>query len=220
MTDSTLFVPGADETYRQARNRLRDAEIQLRDRIEEVAAMRRALPPGPAVPDYELTEGRDRVKLSQLFAPGKQDLILYHLMYWPDDDEFCNMCSAWLDGFNGVVPHLVQRVNFAIASHAPFDRLTAWAAHRGWERLRLLSSGSDLARAIGAEDDDGRPDSTIVVFSKDGDVVRHRYTAHPVLDDRQPGIDLLSPIWNLLDLTPGGRGEDWYPSNERFDELN
>jgi predicted dithiol-disulfide oxidoreductase (DUF899 family) len=30
-------------------------------------------------------------------------------------------------------------------------------------------------------------------------------------DRRERGIDLLSPVWHLLDLTPGGRG-DWYPS--------
>jgi predicted dithiol-disulfide oxidoreductase (DUF899 family) len=25
-------------------------------------------------------------------------------------------------------------------------------------------------------------------------------------------VDLIWPVWNLLDLTPGGRGTDWYPS--------
>ncbi len=29
------------------------------------------------------------------------------------------------------------------------------------------------------------------------------------IDER--GIDLLAPVWHLLDLTPRGRG-DWYPS--------
>ncbi len=180
--------------------------------------MRRSLPPGPQLHDYEFVEGSNRVRLSELFASGKPDLILYHLMYWADDEEFCNMCSAWLDGFNGVVPHLMQRVNFVIASRAPFDKLGAWAERRGWDRLRLLSSDSDFARDIGAEDEDGRPDSTVVVFSKHGDVIRHRYTAHSMLADRQRGIDLLSPIWNLLDLTPEGRGDDRYPSNEGFDK--
>lgn len=138
-------------------------------------------------------------------------------MYWSKEDEFCNMCSAWIDGFNGIAPHVTQRVNFAIASRAPFDILRAWADRRGWDRLRLLSSSSDCARDIGAEDENGNPDSTIVVFAKDGGRIRHTYTAHSMLEDRQRGIDLLSPVWNLLDLTPGGRGEDWYPSNEAFD---
>ena len=40
---------------------------------------------------------------------------------------------------------------------------------------------------------------------------RHYDTCHPRLADDIPerGIDLLSPVWNLLDLTPAGRG-DWY----------
>lgn len=217
MADSPIVMPGADNVYRESRDRLRAAEIELRDRIEEVAAMRRALPPGPVVRDYEFIEDGGRVRLSDLFASGKSYLILYHLMYWSKENEYCNMCSAWIDGFNGVAPHVTQRVNFAIASRAPFDNLRTWGNHRGWDRLRLLSSTSDFARDIGAEDAQGDPDSTVVVFSKEGERIRHTYTAHSMLEDRQRGIDLISPLWNLLDLTPAGRGEDWYPSNEAFD---
>jgi predicted dithiol-disulfide oxidoreductase (DUF899 family) len=28
---------------------------------------------------------------------------------------------------------------------------------------------------------------------------------------REGGLDQLTPVWSLLDLTPGGRG-DWYPA--------
>ncbi|MBV8354680.1 MAG: DUF899 family protein [Candidatus Eremiobacteraeota bacterium] len=212
-------MPGADEEYRRSRDRLRSAEIDLRDRIEAVAAMRRGLPPGPTVPDYEFIENGKRVRLSELFAPGKPYLIVYHLMYWAKDDDFCPMCSMWLDGFNGIAPHVTQRVNFVVASRAPFERLQAWGAHRDWRRLRLLSDdGPSFARDVDAEDAQGDPDSTVVVFAKDGDRVRHVYTAHPMLDDRERGIDLLCPTWHLFDLTPGGRGEDWYASNQGFDE--
>jgi|ERR1700722_9488263 predicted dithiol-disulfide oxidoreductase (DUF899 family) len=217
MADSSLLMPGADEVYRRSRDRLRSAEIELRDRIEEVAAMRRNLPPGPVVPNYEFFEGGKRIRLSDLFADDKPYLILYHLMYWASDDSFCPMCSLWIDGFNGIVPHVAQRANFVIASRAPVDKLQAWGAHRGWDRLRLLSDdGPAFARAIDAEDADGNPDSTIVVFEKDGDDARHVYTAHPMLDDRERGIDLLSPVWHLFDLIPSGR-DDWSGSNDGFD---
>jgi predicted dithiol-disulfide oxidoreductase (DUF899 family) len=89
MADSPILMPGADDSYQQARQRLREAEIQLRDRIEEVAAMRRSLPSGPVVRDYEFNEDGDRVRLSELFAPDKHDLILYHLMYWSKEDAIC-----------------------------------------------------------------------------------------------------------------------------------
>ena len=36
MADSSLLMPGADEEYRSSRDRLRAAEIELRDRIEAV----------------------------------------------------------------------------------------------------------------------------------------------------------------------------------------
>jgi predicted dithiol-disulfide oxidoreductase (DUF899 family) len=217
MTDSSLLMPGTDDAYRQARERLRTAEIDLRDRIEAVAALRRTLPPGPVLADYTFIENGTRVRLSELFDAGKPYLILYHLMYWADDDEFCPMCSLWLDGFNGIVPHVTQRANFVIASRAPLDKLQAWGARREWNRLRLLSDdGPSFARAIDAEDAEGRPDSTVVVLAKDGDRVRHVYTAHPMLEDRERGIDLLSPVWHLFDLMPSGRG-DWYPSNDAFD---
>jgi predicted dithiol-disulfide oxidoreductase (DUF899 family) len=217
MADSSLLMPGADEAYCQARDRLRSAEIELRDRIEAVAAMRRSLPPGPVVPDYAFIEGTKRVRLSELFEDGKPYLILYHLMYWAHDNSFCPMCSLWIDGFNGTAPHIAQRANIVIASRAPVDTLRAWGAHREWHRLRLLSDdGPAFARSIDAEDADGRPDSTIVVFVKHGDTVRHVYTAHPMLDDRERGIDLLCPVWHLFDLMPSGR-DDWYGSNEGFD---
>jgi predicted dithiol-disulfide oxidoreductase (DUF899 family) len=217
MADSSLLMPGADNKYRQSRERLREAEIDLRDRIEAVAAMRRSLPPGPVVPNYTFIENGHRVRLSELFADDKPFLILYHLMYWAKDDDFCPMCSLWIDGFNGIAPHVTQRSNFAVASRAPLARLQAWGVRRGWDRLRLLSDdGPSFARDIDAEDAEGNPDSTVVVFVKDGDQLRHVYTAHPMLEDRPRGIDLLCPVWHLFDLMPSGRG-DWNASNDAFD---
>lgn len=217
MPDSSLLMPGTDDAYRRSRERLREAEIDLRDRIEAVAAIRRSLPSGPVVPDYSFVENGHRVHLSELFADDKPYLILYHLMYWAKDDQFCPMCSMWIDGFNGIVPHVTERANFVIASRAPFDTLQAWGDRRRWNRLRLLSDdGSSFARDIDAEDAEGNPDSTVVVFAKDGDRIRHVYTAHPMLEDRERGIDLLCPVWHLFDLMPSGRA-DWYPSNAAFD---
>lgn len=217
MADSSLLMPGADETYRQSRDRLRQAEIELRDRIEDVAAMRRNLPPGPVVPDYTFIDmDGKRVRLSELFAGDKDDLIVYHLM-WAKDDGFCPMCSLWIDGFNGLTPHITQRANFVVASRAPVDKLKAWGERRGWRRLRLLSDdGPQFARDIDAEDAEGNPDSTISVFRRDGDRIRHFYTAHPSLENRERGIDLLCPVWHLFDLTPSGRG-GWYGDNDAFD---
>ena len=207
-------MAGADDTYRAERERLRRAEVALRDQIEAVAAMRRQLPPGPAVRDYVFLEGDKRVHLSELFRDGKPELVIYHLMYWVDDDEFCPMCSMWIDGLDAVVPHLEQRINFAVATRAPVEKLQAWAKQRGWRNAKLLSDdGPDFARDTGAEDSDGDPIETVAVFTKDGSTIRNTYVGHAYVLSEARGIDLLTPVWQLFDLLPSGRG-DWNASND------
>jgi predicted dithiol-disulfide oxidoreductase (DUF899 family) len=211
-------MPGADDAYRSARERLLAAERMMRDQIESVAEMRRQLPPGPVVPDYEFIEGDKRVKLSELFTGGSNELIIYHLMYWADDDAFCPMCSMWIDGLDAIAPHVEQRTNFAVATRAPVRRLQEWAKQRGWRRARLLSDvGSDFARDIGAENDEGEPIETIAVFTKNGTEIRNTYTAHAFMFEEWRFIDLLSPVWQVFDLLPSGR-DDWHPTNDYIKE--
>ena len=182
--------------------------------MEFVAQMRRRLPEGPAVPDYTFFEGDNRVRLAELYAPGKRELIVYHLMYWADDDEFCPMCSMWVDGLNGVAKHVEQRANIAVATRAPVAKLRDWASRRGWRNIRLLSGdGPAFARDTGAEDGNGDPVETVLVFTKDGEVVRNTYAAHAMTMGETRGIDLLSPVWQLFDLLPSGR-DDWFPSGD------
>jgi len=119
----------------------------------------------------------------------------------------------WIDGYNGVAQHLAQNVDFVIAAAAEPTALREHARNRGWRNMRLLSCGdSTFKYDLGSEDEAGEQDSTISVFTRDNSgVVRHFYTSHPRMaeDIDQRGIDLLSPVWNMLDLTPLGRG-DWY----------
>jgi len=124
------------------------------------------------------------------------------------------MCTLWIDGYNGVADHIAQKVDFAIVAAAALPDLRAHARCRGWHNLRLLSSGggSTFKYDLGSEDSEGNQDSAISVFTRESDgTVRHSYTAHPRMDSeiRERGIDLLTPVYNLLDLTPEGRG-NWY----------
>src|SRR4029453_295303 len=130
-----MTFPGESAEYRAARDRLLEQETQLRRAIEAVAAARRALPPGGAVAeDYVFQEaGPDGapadVRLSELFAPGKDTLVIYSMMYprAPDEDLPCPSCTQFLDSFDGVVEHAGQRINVAIVAKAPVDRLVAHA---------------------------------------------------------------------------------------------
>ncbi|MCH6161030.1 DUF899 family protein [Streptomyces marispadix] len=222
MRQTNLATESAE--YVSAREELRQAEIELMRQRERVAAMRRELPPGPVVEDYVFEEGPSgldagdepvrQVRLSELFTRPGRDLIVYHLMYGKRQTEPCPMCTMWLDGLNGVVRHVTRNADFAVVAAAGLPELRAHARNRGWRNLRLLSAGSGTFKYdLGSEDAEGGQDSTLSVFTRDeAGAVSHFYSVHPRMaeDIGERGIDLFSPVWHLLDLTPRGRGE-WYP---------
>jgi predicted dithiol-disulfide oxidoreductase (DUF899 family) len=125
------------------------------------------------------------------------------------------MCTAWVDGANGVAHHLAQNLDFAVVAAADVPALRAHARARGWDKLRLLSAGNSTFKYdLGSEDREGHQDSAVSVFTRDTDgTLRHFYTAHPWMapDIKERGIDLLAPIWHFMDLIPEGRG-NWYTS--------
>ena len=135
-------------------------------------------------------------------------------MYGKRQTSACPMCTLWIDGYNGVAHHIAQNVDFAIVAAAEPPVLRAHARRRSWHNLRLLSTGegSTFKYDLGSEDREGHQDSTISVFTRDADgAVRHFYSAHPRMasDIKERGIDLLTPVYNILDLTPQGRC-NWY----------
>ena len=213
--------------YLAKREELRLAEIDLMKQRERVAELRRHLPPGPAMQDYTFKEGpadlndgdtpTRTVRLSELFTGADRPLVVYHLMYGKRQTKPCPMCTGWIDGMNGVAQHVEQNIDFAIIAAADLLALRAHARDRGWNRLRLLSAGNSTFKYdLGSEDREGNQDSTISVFTRDRNgVVHHFYTAHPWMSPeiKERGIDLTSPIWHLLDLTPQGRG-NWYTKLE------
>jgi predicted dithiol-disulfide oxidoreductase (DUF899 family) len=220
-------LPNESPEYLSKREEVRLAEIELRDARERVAALRRELPKGATIQDYEFLEGptslddgdspTNNVRLSELFTAPDRALVIYHFMYGKKQTAPCPMCTAWIDSFNGVAHHLAQNVDFAIVAAADPATLRAHARKRGWDKLRLLSAGdSTFKYDLGSEDGEGHQDSTVSVFTRDSDdTLRHFYSGHPRLADdiKERGIDELIPVWNMLDLTPQGRGK-FYASLE------
>ena len=237
--DAVTF-PGESPEYRAARDRLLTQEVELRRLTESVAAARRQLPPGGLVPtDYEFdgaaADGTPaRVKLSELFAPGKDSLAIYSFMFPrdPGDDSPgpatgqtaelplaegpCPSCSALIDQLDGAAEHASQHINLAIVAKAPFARVLTFATERGWSRLRFLSSASNTYnRDYRAETPDGIQRPMLTVFHRDGDEIRHFWSSELFYAPFEPGEDprhvgTLEPLWNLFDLTPEGRPQDWY----------
>src|SRR5580704_15936362 len=131
-------------------------EIELRRLAEAVAAERRALPPGGIVREDYVFRGigkdgaAEDVHFSELFAPGKNSLLLYSIMFPRDcDDERpgppggetatlplalgpCPSCTALIDQLEGAAEHVLDRVNFAIAGKAPIGQIATFAKERGW----------------------------------------------------------------------------------------
>lgn len=214
--------PGESRAYRTARNKLLDAEMKLRKHVEQVAALRRKLPRGGKIPqDYEFEQEAGRkVRLSQLFDPGKDTLILYSYMYGPDMKKPCPMCTAFLDSLDGAAPHIVQRANLAVVAKSPIARIAEFARSRGWRNLRLLSSaGNSYNRDYHGESADGSQNPSLNVFTLRDGVARHFFHTELMFAKTEKGqnprhIDMAWPLWNMLDFTPEGRGKDWYPSLE------
>jgi predicted dithiol-disulfide oxidoreductase (DUF899 family) len=225
MGKTGIRFPNESEAYRAARDELLAAELELRRRIEDVAALRRRLPLGGAVrEDYVFEEGprelggdrENAVKLSELFG-AKSTLVLYNLMYGPKAKEPCPMCASFLDSLDGSALHLEQRIGLAVVAKSPIGRVRTLARHRGWRHLRLLSSSSSSYNAdYGGELADGKQWPMLNVFVRRDGAVHHFYGTEVLYADGEEAqdqrhIDLMWPLWNVLDLTPEGRGHDWYP---------
>jgi predicted dithiol-disulfide oxidoreductase (DUF899 family) len=214
--------PGESAEYRAARDELLTEEIELRRRIEAVAAKRRALPLGGEVPeDYAFDELGDgavqQVRLSELFTPGKDTLLLYSYMYGPQMREPCVACTSILDALDGEAPHVVQRVNLAAIAKSPIGRFQDFARGRGWRHLRLLSSEKNTYnRDYHGETADGDQIPALNVFVRRDGRIHHFYCTELLFAPTDPGqderhVDMIWPLWNLFDVTPDGRGEQWYP---------
>ena len=231
--------PGESIEYRAARDRLLEQEIGLRRAMEAVAIARRALPPGGVVPEDYVFHGSGAdgaptaVRLSDLFAPGKNSLAIYSFMFPRDssdmrpgpangqtarlklDESPCPSCVALIDQLDGAAEHASALVNFAVVAKSPLARIVTFANERGWRRLRLLSSaGSAYNRDYLAETIDGEQTPMLNVFQRDGDAIRHFWGSELFYAPTDPGQDprhvgTLEPVWNLFDLTREGRPTDW-----------
>lgn len=224
---STVRFPGESASYRAARDELLAAERDLRKQVEQVAQLRRKLPLGGELPeDYAFEEGAANladttavvsVKLSDLFRKGIDTLALYNFMYGPEMKQACPMCTSFLDSLNGTAPHAGQRLNLAVVAKSPIGRIREFARGRGWHNLRLLSSARNTYnRDYHGETADGGQLPIFNVFVRRDGKIYHSYSTELVFAPPEPGqnerhIDMMWPLWNLLDLTPEGRGADWYP---------
>jgi predicted dithiol-disulfide oxidoreductase (DUF899 family) len=227
-----IRFPGESSEYRRERNQLLEAEVELRRAIERVAAQRRALPLGGAVPEnycFEaVADSGGEVRFSELFAPDKDTLVVYSFMFprWSGDtrpapagetgklplvETPCASCTSILDSLDGAAHHLDQQLNLAVVAKSDPERVRTFARERGWRNLRLLSSRNNAYnRDYHAETEDGEQIPILNVFVRDGAQIRHAWATELMFAPREEGedprhVDSIWPIWNVLDMTPKGR---------------
>jgi predicted dithiol-disulfide oxidoreductase (DUF899 family) len=205
--------------YRQARVKLLAEEIALRRQIQRVAAQRRELPPGPVAKDYRFLDAEgNEVRLIDLF--GKHDtLFTYFWMFGPERERPCPMCTSFVGSLDIPAPDIEQRIAIAIVGRSPVARQLAFARERGWTHLDFYQLvGDDFAidyRGL----NDGDEGAMVQVWQRDGDKVRLFWAPEGGEETADPGFDPHlapdpTPLWNVLDWTPEGRGKDWYPRLE------
>jgi predicted dithiol-disulfide oxidoreductase (DUF899 family) len=234
-----ITFPAESAEYRAARDRLLEQETELRQSMEAVAAARRDLPPGPVIKeDYVLQgagpDGRPTdIRMSELFAPGKDSLVVYNFMFPRDpgderpgpatgesaklklSESPCPSCTALLDQLDGAAEHIAPHVNLVAIAKAPISHILTFANERGWRRLRLLScSETTFKHDYHGETDEGDQRPILNVFHRDGDVIRHFWSSELLYAPTEPDQDprhagTIEPMWNIFDLTPEGRGRDW-----------
>jgi len=210
--------PGESDAYRKARETLLADEIEFRRHMTQLADERRTLPPGPLiVKNYRFKDanGSD-VGLIDLF--GKHDaLVTYFWMYGPQRERPCPMCTNWLGAVNGNAADIKQRVALKILGRSSVERQSAFASERTWRHLDFVQTvGDEYANDLGLLNADGSENPALVVFRRDGDKVRLFWASEMTKEMADPDQDPrdapdVASLWSILDLTPGGRGTDWYP---------
>jgi predicted dithiol-disulfide oxidoreductase (DUF899 family) len=213
----TLF-PGESTQYAAARQALLKEEIEFRRHMTRLCEQRRQLPPGPEISkSYRFKdENGFEVGLLDLFG-DKSTLVTYFWMYGPQRERPCPMCTNWLGAVNGNAADIKQRVALKILGRSPLERQYLFAQERGWQHLDFVQTvGDDYANDLGLIDETGAEWPALVVYRRDGDKVRLFWASEMSKEMADPSQDPrdapdIASLWSILDLTPDGRGTDWYP---------
>ena len=211
--------PNESVEYRQARERLLAEEIELRRQIQRVAQHRRELPPGPVAKDYRFIDAQgNELRLIDLF--GDHDtLFTYFWMYGPERERPCPMCTSFVGSLDIPAPDIEQRIAMAIIGRSPVARQLDFARERGWTHLDFYQTVSDDFAIDYGGLSNGDEGAMVLVWQRDGDTVRLFWAPEGGEETADPGFDPHlapdpTPLWNILDWTPEGRGTDWYPKLE------
>ena len=222
----------SEEEWVAARQDLLKKEKELTRAMDAVSRQRRELPWVRVTKDYVFEGPNGKVTLAELFGNNDQ-LIVYHFMYAPGWEEGCVGCSFLSDHIDGANLHLKHRdVSLVVVSRAPYEEFQAYKKRMGWKFNWVSSAGSDFnydyhASYTRQELDSGevfhnftwqklksedQPGTSVFYKNEKGEIF-HTYSSY------ERGGDILLGAHNYLDLTPKGRGEDfWWKRHDEYDQ--
>jgi predicted dithiol-disulfide oxidoreductase (DUF899 family) len=239
---------GTREQWLAARKELLGKEKELTRRSDELAQERMDLPWVRVDKEYVFETDDGPKTLPELFD-GRSQLLVYHLMYGPDDDAACPGCSFYSDHLDGSLAHLnAHDVTLVCASRAPLEKLQAYKRRMGWKFPWVSSDETDFNLDFGLFTQEDREKGTgynfgtprrkelelftgkdtddemmgFSAFALEDGVVYHTYSAF----DR--GTDVLNGTWQLLDRAPKGRFKapsekdatgDWPKRNDEYEAV-
>ncbi|WP_329107752.1 DUF899 domain-containing protein [Micromonospora sp. NBC_01699] len=189
------------DEWQAARDALLVKEKEATRAQDALAAERRRLPMVAFPKEYvfETPEG-GKASLLDLFD-GRRQLIVYHFMLAAGSDHRCPGCASFTDNI-GHLAHLRARdTNLVLVAPAPQSEIGPYQSRMGWTVPWYSSYGSDFNADCGIDGGFG-----LSVFLRDGDSVFRSYFT------TRRGADRLRIDFNLLDMTPLGRQEDWEDS--------
>lgn len=208
----------SQEQWLSARKQLLAQEKELTQLRDRLSALRRELPWVRVEATYTFEGANGKQTLADLFE-GQSQLLVYHLMFAPENAAPCRSCAFWADAFDGMLAHLAQRDARLVAiSRAPYAKLAAFRQRMGWHFPWYAAEDNRFNSAFGVyfpkleseqqrynfgtEPPKGHDMPGVSVFVRDAEgSVFHTYSCY------SRGIDALNPTYQYLDLLPEGRAE-------------
>lgn len=189
------------EEWKSARDALLIKEKALTRALDALAAERRRMPMTHLPSDYTFTAPNgSTVDLPGLFD-GYRQVVIYHHMLEPGQDWLCNGCSSFTDNIADQSHLNARDTRIILMSRAPQEEIDPVRRRFGWTVPWYSSYGTTFNDDLGLDGGFG-----LSVLLRDGDEVFRTYFTNG------RGVDRLRMDFNLLDLTPYGRQEEWEDS--------
>ena len=209
----------SEAEWREARLAHLEREKAVTKELDRLRAQRRRLPMTKVAKGYDFDTPRGKATLLELFE-GRRQLVIYHFMFDPAWNKGCVGCTGYIDAIGDLSMLNERNTTFAVISRAPLAKLEAYKASKGWDINWYSSFGTDFNydfhvtadASVAPVEYNYRPSTIkgeehgLSVFFRLGDEVYHTYSAYA------RGTESLTDSYQILDVTPYGRQEDFEDS--------